>query len=60
MGGHEIVKKQDKRNYNKLIKYYKNNLVIILYLIYKMSDKKMSDKKIELKKTKLSITCKIN
>jgi soluble lytic murein transglycosylase len=33
MGGHEIVKKQDKRNYNKLIKYYKNNLVIILYLI---------------------------
>ena len=37
MGGHEVVKKKNKRNYNKVIKYYKKNLILIFYIIFSLS-----------------------
>jgi len=37
LGGHEVVKKKNKRNYNKVIKYYKKNLILIFYIIFSLS-----------------------
>ena len=37
MGGHEVVKKKNKRNYNKVIKYFKKNLILTFYIIFSLS-----------------------
>jgi len=37
LGGYEVVKKKNKRNYNKVIKYYKKNLILIFYIIFSLS-----------------------